>query len=300
MAVIESDDLVQDRNNSRSPATSVSLTVNNEEFKICKLIPGKHEQQKMSLILQAGANVDFKVIGEKPATVCLTGYYLENISEEDCGDEACCPMDRIADDDATIGTENNLSNKDDEVSETDEEVELPKNKPSIKSNSSSVRKDSESAKKAKTIEKHSQPTPEDSRIASPVKEANGTAKKDSTPSRQLVNKCLPNGLEIKDFSLGNGVRAKKGQRVGISYKGKLMNNTIFEETKGNDIHYFTIGKREVIPGLDLGVEGMSLGGIRRLQVPSHLGYGEKSQKNVPPNSPLTFEVKLVKVNTKKL
>jgi len=58
---------------------------------------------------------------------------------------------------------------------------------------------------------------------------------------------------------------------------------------------FRIGAREIIPGLEYGVEGMRVGGIRRILVPPHLGYGPQSIPGIPPNSKLTFEVELLKV-----
>ncbi len=44
--------------------------------------------------------------------------------------------------------------------------------------------------------------------------------------------------------------------------------------------------------------GMRVGGTRRLQVPAHLGYGERSMGSIPPNSDLTFEIQLLEVLTR--
>lgn len=59
-----------------------------------------------------------------------------------------------------------------------------------------------------------------------------------------------------------------------------------------------IGTGRVIKGWDLGLMGMRVGGKRKLLVPAHLGYGERSVGAIPPNSALTFEIELLEVLTR--
>jgi FKBP-type peptidyl-prolyl cis-trans isomerase len=47
--------------------------------------------------------------------------------------------------------------------------------------------------------------------------------------------------------------------------------------------------------MEQGMSGMRIGGIRKLTIPPHLGYGKRGLKNIPPNSTLIFEVKLVDI-----
>ena len=59
---------------------------------------------------------------------------------------------------------------------------------------------------------------------------------------------------------------------------------------------FRLGVGEVIKGWDEGCKGMREGGVRRLLVPSHLGYGRQGAgKDIPPNADLVFEVSLKRV-----
>jgi FKBP-type peptidyl-prolyl cis-trans isomerase len=52
----------------------------------------------------------------------------------------------------------------------------------------------------------------------------------------------------------------------------------------------------VIAGLEYGIEGMRVGGRRRLRVPPHLGYRDKGMSGkIPPNALLFFEVELLEV-----
>ena len=59
-----------------------------------------------------------------------------------------------------------------------------------------------------------------------------------------------------------------------------------------------IGTGRVIKGWDQGLMGMRVGGKRKLLVPAHLGYGERSVGSIPPNSDLTFEIELLEVLTR--
>jgi FK506-binding nuclear protein len=58
---------------------------------------------------------------------------------------------------------------------------------------------------------------------------------------------------------------------------------------------FKIGKGEVIKGWDIGIVGMAVGGERRLTIPAHLAYGNKSTSGIPANSTLVFDVKLLEI-----
>ena len=101
------------------------------------------------------------------------------------------------------------------------------------------------------------------------------------------------GLQYQDVTVGSGGEASDGQVAVVHYTGWLTNGKQFDSSVGGEP--VTFGLNEVIKGWTLGIPGMKPGGVRRLKIPSELGYGERGAgADIPPNSTLVFEVKLVK------
>ena len=107
----------------------------------------------------------------------------------------------------------------------------------------------------------------------------------------------PSGLQIEDLTVGTGETAKAGQMVSVHYTGWLTNGSKFDSSKDrNDPFQFPLGQRNVIAGWDEGVQGMQVGGVRKLTIPPELGYGARGAGGViPPNATLVFEVELLGV-----
>ena len=104
------------------------------------------------------------------------------------------------------------------------------------------------------------------------------------------------GLQFEDTVLGTGAIAKAGQNVSVHYTGWLFNGGVqgakFDSSKDRGQPFqFSLGAGQVIKGWDEGVQGMSVGGTRRLVIPAELGYGSRGAGGViPPNATLLFEV----------
>ena len=104
-------------------------------------------------------------------------------------------------------------------------------------------------------------------------------------------------LVIEDLVVGSGEAAASGQKVTVHYTGWLTNGTKFDSSKDrNEPFVFGLGKGQVIRGWDEGVQGMKVGGKRKLTIPPAMGYGARGAGGViPPNATLVFEVELLGV-----
>jgi FKBP-type peptidyl-prolyl cis-trans isomerase len=118
------------------------------------------------------------------------------------------------------------------------------------------------------------------------------ADRDSLPATVTLT-----GLTIEDTRVGKGAVAASGQTVNLHYSGWLAGGRKFDSSRERDQAVeFEIDAGQVIAGWDEGVQGMKVGGKRRLVVPPHLGYGERgSGSAVPPNATLVFDVELLAV-----
>jgi FKBP-type peptidyl-prolyl cis-trans isomerase FkpA len=105
------------------------------------------------------------------------------------------------------------------------------------------------------------------------------------------------GLKYEDIKEGAGAEAKAGQTVSVHYTGWLTDGQKFDSSKDrNDPFAFVLGGGMVIKGWDEGVQGMKVGGVRKLTIPPQLGYGVRGAGGViPPNATLVFEVELLDV-----
>ncbi|KAI8961870.1 hypothetical protein F5Y11DRAFT_210516 [Daldinia sp. FL1419] len=116
------------------------------------------------------------------------------------------------------------------------------------------------------------------------------AEKAATPGVKVVQ-----GVTVDDRKIGSGRVAKKGNKVEVRYIGKLLDGKVFDANKKGKPFSFSVGKGEVIKGWDIGIQGMAIGGERRLTIPAHLAYGSKAQPGIPGNSTLVFDIKLMNI-----
>lgn len=112
-----------------------------------------------------------------------------------------------------------------------------------------------------------------------------------------MSTTTPSGLIIDEFVVGAGTAAAAGQQVTVHYTGWLTDGTKFDSSKDRgDPFVFPLGAGRVIKGWDEGVQGMKIGGKRKLTIPPALGYGARGAGGViPPNATLVFEVELLGV-----
>ncbi|MBI4087512.1 MAG: FKBP-type peptidyl-prolyl cis-trans isomerase [Candidatus Liptonbacteria bacterium] len=103
------------------------------------------------------------------------------------------------------------------------------------------------------------------------------------------------GLAIEELNLGTGAEAKTGKTVSVQYVGTLLDGMKFDSSYDHGQPFsFVLGIGQVIPGWDEGVQGMKVGGKRKLTIPPSLAYGATGVPGaIPPNATLIFEVELL-------
>lgn len=113
----------------------------------------------------------------------------------------------------------------------------------------------------------------------------------------MSERITDSGLKIEDIVEGSGAEATAGQTVSVHYTGWLENGNKFDSSKDrNQPFQFNLGGGQVIKGWDEGVQGMKVGGTRKLTIPANLGYGAHGAGGIiPPNATLIFEVELLDI-----
>jgi peptidylprolyl isomerase len=105
-------------------------------------------------------------------------------------------------------------------------------------------------------------------------------------------------LELEDLEVGDGDEAVAGKVVEVHYVGvSWRTGQEFDASwDRGDTFKFKLGKRQVIEGWDQGVQGMRVGGRRRITIPPMLAYGKRGAGGViGPDETLVFVVDLIDV-----
>jgi FKBP-type peptidyl-prolyl cis-trans isomerase len=80
--------------------------------------------------------------------------------------------------------------------------------------------------------------------------------------------------------------------VKVYYTGKLVDGTVFDERQSPE-QPLPFPLVNLIDGWQEGIPYIGKGGKEKLLVPSHLGYGSRTQGSIPANSVLIFDIELV-------
>ena len=109
----------------------------------------------------------------------------------------------------------------------------------------------------------------------------------------------PTDLVIEDLTEGDGAEAAAGHNVIVHYVGVAWSDgQQFDASwdRGESFD-FRLGAGQVIAGWDEGVQGMKVGGRRRLTIPPDKGYGSRGAGGViKGGETLVFVVDLLGVN----
>ncbi len=119
------------------------------------------------------------------------------------------------------------------------------------------------------------------------------------PEIEFPDGPAPSDLEVTDLQVGDGTEATSGSTVSVHYVGVAYSTgEQFDASydRGSPLQ-FRLGVGQVISGWDTGVQGMKVGGRRKLVIPPHLAYGDRGAGGViKPGETLIFVVDLLDVS----
>ena len=105
---------------------------------------------------------------------------------------------------------------------------------------------------------------------------------DSKPRITIPDTEPPGDLVVEDLEVGSGDEPVAG--LGLTVHSVGVARSTGEEFDSSwdrdDPLQFGFGVGQVIPGWDQGLQGMRIGGRRRITIPPHLGYGERGAGGV--------------------
>lgn len=103
------------------------------------------------------------------------------------------------------------------------------------------------------------------------------------------------GVYYQIITMGTGVTPTQNSSVTVQYRGKLFNGIQFDSAVNAGGVQFPLS--QLIPGWQVGIPLIRVGGKIKLIVPSAYAYGcQGSSPTIPPNTPLYFEISLLGVN----
>lgn len=111
------------------------------------------------------------------------------------------------------------------------------------------------------------------------------------------------GIQSTDLITGNGTELRRGRGATVHYTLWLYDETQPEgkgpqlqtSIGGTPVSFAPLGYGQVISGWDVGLDGMKVGGTRRLVIPPDYAYGAGGSGQIPGNATLLFEIQLVGV-----
>ena len=119
------------------------------------------------------------------------------------------------------------------------------------------------------------------------------------PTVQADDAAPPCGLVLSDIVVGTGAEAVRGSTAALKYVGAFYETgEEFDSSWSRGVDEtlpVQVGAGRVIPGFDMGILGMKVGGRRQVTIPSDLGYGPRGQGPIPGGATLVFVIDLVEV-----
>ncbi|MBN8501482.1 MAG: FKBP-type peptidyl-prolyl cis-trans isomerase [Sphingomonadales bacterium] len=109
----------------------------------------------------------------------------------------------------------------------------------------------------------------------------------------VVWASLPPGVDVETIKAGTGTSPTEADVVTINYKGTLPDGKVFDQAQSAKLPL-----QGIIPGFTKALVQMKPGGKYKVVIPSELAYGKEGAPGIAPNTDLTFEIDLLKVQSR--
>lgn len=112
----------------------------------------------------------------------------------------------------------------------------------------------------------------------------------------IASELREGGLEVIDYTAGEGLAAELGDLVEVHYVLTLGHGAELDSSHGREQGLqLVLGRTGMIPGFTAGLVGARRGMLRKLIIPPALGYGDRELANIPPGSTLHFYIQVMLV-----
>lgn len=108
---------------------------------------------------------------------------------------------------------------------------------------------------------------------------------------------LPTELVVTDIEVGEGDPAEVGDTVEVNYVGVRSEDGVeFDNSYDRGTPFpVTLGTGGVIAGWEEGLIGVREGGVRQLDIPAELAYGDADRGVIRPGDSLSFVIEVVSI-----
>ncbi|MGB3606602.1 MAG: peptidylprolyl isomerase [Psychroserpens sp.] len=156
---------------------------------------------------------------------------------------------------------------------------------------------------------------EEEKLVREEKTAQGTAEtKPKLDDYTTKAKALPSGLKKYVITDGTGPKPKVGDSIKVYYEGYFLDGRLFDSDRVEIAEKYGMFNQQrmdanaygptpmlvspdarMIQGFKEALASLKVGDKAFFYVPSHLAYGERGNRGIPPNTDLTFIVELVEI-----
>lgn len=113
---------------------------------------------------------------------------------------------------------------------------------------------------------------------------------------KIKTQSTPEGIHYAFDKKGRGETANPGKFVKLNYRATLLDGTEFDSSPAGEPFVFEVGYRQVIRGLDRGIQLFPAGSKGTLYIPAILAFGATGKgDNIPQNADVIFDVEVLEV-----